>query len=237
MEITAQKKAFVTGVSGKIGRAIAYSLLEKGYLVYGTYLTRKIEAFPEELSGDFLPLKLDIRDGKAVFEAAKQVGRVDLLVNNAGIAQIKEITDITEYEWDNIMAVDLKGAFLCSKAFLPAMLEKKSGHIINVSSMWGLCGASCEVHYSAAKAGLIGFTKALAKEVGNSGIRVNAVAPGYIETSMTENVSQEIKSQLIAHTPVQRSGKGKDVADVVSMLIESEFITGEVINVSGGFLI
>lgn len=232
-EFIQQKKAFVTGVSGKIGHAIAKSLLKKGYLVYGTYFTRKIEG----LSGDFLPVKLDVRDSKQVEKIAKQIGRVDLLVNNAGIAQIKEFTAITEEEWDNLIAVDLKGAFLCSQAFLPAMIEHKAGSIINISSMWGICGASCEVHYSAAKAGLIGFTKALAKEVGSSGIRVNAIAPGYIETDMTKNVASEIKSELILNTPIRRSGEAKDVADTVMLLLESEFITGEVINVSGGFLI
>ncbi len=228
-----QKKAFVTGASGGIGNAIAMRLLENGYLVYGTYLTREIT----NLHGDFLPVKLDVRNSKDVFAVAEDVGRVDVLVNNAGIASLREFADITPEEWADTINVNLTGAFLCTKAFLPKMTAQKSGNIINIASIWGLCGASCEAHYSASKAGLIGFTKALAKEMGPSGIRVNAVAPGYIETSMTQNLSREIKDRLIERTPLMRSGKPNDVAEAVMAILESGFMTGEVINVSGGFVI
>lgn len=228
-----QKKALVTGVSGKIGNAIAKKLLEKGYLVYGTYLTRTIE----KMKGDFLPVKLDVRDSKAIFNLASQIGRVDVLVNNAGIASMSEFLHIKEREWDDILNVNLKGYFLCTQTFLPKMLEKKSGIIINITSILGLNGASCEVHYSASKAGIIGLTKALAKEVGPSGIRVNAVAPGFIETSMTEGFSDDTRNMLASVTSLRRNGQAVDVAEAVDMLIESSFITGEVINVSGGLLI
>lgn len=233
MNIDIQKKAFITGVSGGIGNSIAKKLLENGYLVYGTYLTRKIEG----LTGDFVPIKLDIRNKEDVFEVARNVGRVDVLINNAGIASLREFVDITFEEWMDTLNVNLSGTFLCTKAFLPKMIAHKSGNIINISSIWGICGASCEVHYSASKAGIIGFTKALAKEVGPSGVRVNAIAPGYIETSMTENLSDEIKERLVNSTPLMRSGKPNDVAEAANMILESNFITGEVINVSGGFVI
>lgn len=233
MNIKIQKKAFVTGVSGKIGNAIARQLLNDGYLVYGTYLTRQIEG----LEGDFIPIRLDVRKSEDVFKVANDVGRVDLLVNNAGIASLKEFDDITFEEWSDTLNVNLTGAFLCTKAFLPKMISNKGGNIINISSIWGICGASCEAHYSASKAGLIGFTKALAKEMGPSGIRVNAIAPGYIETSMTQNLSDEIKQRLINATPLMRSGSPDDVAEAVVAILKSNFITGEVINVSGGFVI
>lgn len=233
MGIEIQKKAFITGVSGGIGNAIAKRLLEKGYLVYGTHLTRKIE----NLTGDFIPVKLDVRDKEQVFAVSENIGRVDVLINNAGIASLKEFSDITYEEWCDTINVNLTGTFLCTKAFLPKMISHKSGYIVNISSIWGICGASCEAHYSASKAGIIGFTKALAKEMGPSGIRVNAVAPGYIETSMTQGLSDEVKARLVNSTPLMRSGKPIDVADAVMLILESEFITGEVVNVSGGFVI
>lgn len=233
MGIEIQKKAFITGVSGGIGNAIAKRLLEKGYLVYGTHLTRKIE----NLTGDFIPVKLDVRDKEQVFAVSENIGRVDVLINNAGIASLKEFSDITYEEWCDTINVNLTGAFLCTKAFLSKMISHKSGCIVNISSIWGICGASCEAHYSASKAGIIGFTKALAKEMGPSGIRVNAVAPGYIETSMTQGLSDEVKARLVNSTPLMRSGKPIDVADAVMLILESEFITGEVVNVSGGFVI
>lgn len=233
MGIEIQKKAFITGVSGGIGNAIAKRLLEKGYLVYGTHLTRKIE----NLTGDFIPVKLDVRDKEQVFAVSENIGRVDVLINNAGIASLKEFSDITYEEWCDTINVNLTGTFLCTKAFLPKMISHKSGCIVNISSIWGICGASCEAHYSASKAGIIGFTKALAKEMGPSGIRVNAVAPGYIETSMTQGLSDEVKERLINSTPLLRSGKPIDVADAVMLILESAFITGEVVNVSGGFVI
>lgn len=233
MGIEIQKKAFITGVSGGIGNAIAKRLLEKGYLVYGTHLTRKIE----NLTGDFVPVKLDVRDKEQVFAVSENIGRVDVLINNAGIASLKEFSDITYEEWCDTINVNLTGAFLCTKAFLPKMISHKNGCIVNISSIWGICGASCEAHYSASKAGIIGFTKALAKEMGPSGIRVNAVAPGYIETSMTQGLSDEVKARLVNSTPLMRSGKPIDVADAVMLILESEFITGEVVNVSGGFVI
>lgn len=165
-------------------------------------------------------------------------GSVDVLVNNAGISEFLMFQDITEEKWDRMMDTNCKGMYLCAREALADMLPRKKGAIINISSMWGQVGASCEVHYSASKAAVIGLTKALAKELGPSGIRVNCVAPGAIETDMMANVPAEIKKELAEETPLMRLGTPEDIARAVCFLASEEagFITGQVLGASGGFV-
>lgn len=169
----------------------------------------------------------------------KQWGNVDILVNNAGIGQQKLFTDITDTEWRSMFAVHVDGTFYCSRAVLPAMISRKAGCIINISSMWGQIGGSCEVHYSAAKGAVQGMTKALAKEVGPSGIRVNCVAPGVIRTEMNRLLDEETWTALKEETPLECVGNAEDIANMVYFLAteEASFITGQVIGVNGGIVI
>ncbi|MDC0700747.1 SDR family oxidoreductase, partial [Blautia wexlerae] len=164
---------------------------------------------------------------------------VDVLVNNAGIAQQKLFTDLTDTDWDRIFAVDVKGVFLCCQAALPHMIHEKRGAIVNISSMWGQVGASCEVHYSAAKAAVIGLTKALAKELGPSQIRVNCIAPGVIATEMNDLLGAETLEALREETPLEAIGTAEQVADAVRFLAsdQASFITGQVLGVNGGMVI
>ena len=171
--------------------------------------------------------------------AEKELGTVEALVNNAGIAQQKLFTDITEEDWDELFRVDVKGVFLCCRRALPGMIRRQKGCIVNISSMWGQVGASCEVHYSAAKASIIGLTKALAKETGPSGIRVNCIAPGVIQTEMNGHLSPETLEELREETPLETLGTPEDVARAALFLCspESSFITGQVLGVNGGMVI
>jgi 3-oxoacyl-[acyl-carrier protein] reductase len=176
---------------------------------------------------------------RAVNTIAERLGNVNILINNAAISSFSLFTDITLEEWNKAFSVNVNGAFLYSKAVLPAMIREKQGRIINISSMWGITGSSCEVHYSATKAALIGMTKALAKEVGPSGITVNCIAPGVIDTDMNKALSDEDMASLSDETPLMRIGKPSEVADAALFLAsdKASFITGEVLNVNGGFLI
>lgn len=173
---------------------------------------------------------------EAMFAAA---GGVDVLVNNAGIAQQKLFTDITEQDWDKMFDVDVKGVFHCCQCALPYMIHQKHGKIINISSMWGQVGASCEVHYSAAKAAVIGLTKALAKEVGPSNIQVNCIAPGVIQTEMNAHLDENTINELKAETPLGTIGATSDIAGAVSFFAgeKSNFITGQILGVNGGLII
>lgn len=165
------------------------------------------------------------------------VGNVDVLINNAGVAQQKLFTDITDEDWRQMTDVNLSSVFYCCREALPYMINKKAGCIINISSMWGVCGASCEVHYSAAKAGVIGLTKALAKEVGPSGISVNAVAPGLIDTDMNNMLDDETIELVKDETPLGKTGTAEDVANCALYLAQSTFVTGQIIGVNGGLVI
>ena len=175
----------------------------------------------------------------AVKEAARCLGGVDILINNAGISSFSLLQDLSLREWNECISVNLTSAFLYSREVIPYMLKNHEGRIINITSMWGLVGASCEVHYSTAKAGLIGFTKALAKELGPSGITVNAIAPGVIDTDMNSHLSGEDITALADETPVGRIGKADEVARAAIYLAgdDASFITGEVMNISGGLVI
>lgn len=235
------KNVLITGASRGIGKACAEKFLENGFRVFANYNKNE----PTELlkKGAFL-YKADV---SRIFEVKKMIkdinenyGGVDILINNAGAAlPQKVLCDVSEEEFDLIFNVNIKGMFNVTKEALPSMINKKSGSIINISSIWGLVGGSCEVIYSASKSAIIGFTKALAKEVGLSGIRVNAIAPGVIDTDMNKHLTEEDFSYLTEETPLQRIGSAKDVANAVLFLAEenSSFITGEVINISGGLVI
>ena len=173
-------------------------------------------------------------------EISQRLGNVSVLINNAGVAEQALFTDITDEEWRNMFAVHVDGAFYCSRAVLPAMIQKKRGCIINVSSMWGQIGGSCEVHYSAAKGALQAMTQALAKEVGPSGIRVNCVAPGVILTEMnTRMFDEETLDALREETPLEKLGAAEDVASMIYYLSteEAAFITGQIIGINGGMVI
>lgn len=238
----------VTGASRGIGKACALAFGKSGANVIINYTRskEKAEELCEDISklgGRALPFCADVADRKAVDEmiafAHSNFGSITTLVNNAGIAEQIMFCDITEEKWDRMFAVDVKGVYNCIQAALPDMIHNKSGRIINISSMWGITGASCEVHYSAAKAAVIGMTKALAKELGPSGITVNAIAPGVISTEMNGNISEEIMSELKEETPIGRIGTPEDIAETALFLAspKASFITGEVISVNGGFVI
>jgi 3-oxoacyl-[acyl-carrier protein] reductase len=233
----------VTGGSRGIGRAMVELFSKAGYKVAFTYNSSSLAA--EEVARTFgaLAVKADSRSEAevvmAVQKAEAELGAIDVLINNAGVSSVGLITDVSLDEWNRVMDTSVTGAFLYSKAVLPQMIRKKWGRIINISSMWGMVGASCEVHYSTAKAALIGFTKALAKEVGPSGITVNAIAPGVIATEMNSAFSDEDMMALADETPVGRIGEACEIARAALFLAseESSFITGEIMNISGGFVV
>lgn len=242
------KTALVTGSSRGIGRETAKILALNGYRTVINYNNNEERALSllseiKELGGTAITVRADVSvksEVEAMFRTAyESFGGIDLLVNNAAIASQKLFSDIAEDEWDRIFAVNVKGAYNCIQAALPHMIHEKSGSIINISSMWGITGASCEVHYSATKAALIGLTKALAKELGPSGIRVNCIAPGVIDTEMNGNLTSEIMAELKEETPLESIGKPEDIAETALFLAseKSGFITGQVIGVNGGFLI
>lgn len=242
------KTVIVTGASKGIGKACALLFGKNGANVIVNYNRSENEAKSvcEEINscgGNALPFCADVSDRKAVDEMTaftrEHFGSINVLINNAGIAEQIMFCDITEEKWDRMFDVDVKGVYNCIQSVLPDMIHKKSGRIINVSSMWGITGASCEVHYSAAKAAVIGLTKALAKELGPSGITVNAIAPGVISTEMNGNISEEIMSELKEETPLGQIGTPEDIAETAFFLAspKASFITGETISVNGGFVI
>ncbi len=238
--------AIVTGASRGIGAAIAEELARAGYRVVINYNSREDSAKRvleriNKLSGGII-FQADVSDKEQtramVSAALTEYGGIDVLVNNAGIAQQKLFTDITKEDWDRMVAVNLTGVFNCCQSVLPHMIRQKRGRIVNISSVWGNVGASCEVHYSAVKAGVIGLTKALAKEVAPSGITVNCIAPGCIMTDMlTQDCDSHTLHQLAEDTPLGRLGTPQDVARAAAFLCGSgsEFVTGQVLGVDGGF--
>lgn len=237
------KTVFITGGSRGIGRAMVELFSENGYNVAFTYKSSEEEArlLGEKCSA--LPIKADSASETEINNAVKAAidafGAVDCLINNVAISSFSLFTDVTAEEWNNMFSVNVTSAFLYTRAFLPGMIKRKSGRIINVSSMWGIVGSSCEVAYSATKAALIGLTKALAKEVGPSGITVNAIAPGVIDTKMNSALSEEDINALKDETPLMRIGAPRDVAEAALFLASdaASFITGDVMNVSGGYIV
>ena len=235
------KTVLVTGGTRGIGLAIALAFLKKRadsrgeeYRVAVCY--RKDEAGAAAAAALGLEVyKADVskaEDVRALFEG---LGKVDILVNNAGVALIKQVQDVSEAEFDEVFDVNVKGTFLCCREAVKDMVTRGRGLIVNISSVWGEVGASCESVYSASKAAIIGFTKALAKELGGSGVRVNCVSPGVIETDMNKGFSAEEMADLAAEIPLGRLGKGEDVAKGVLFLEENEYVTGVDLPVGGGF--
>ena len=238
----------VTGGAKGIGEAISRALAKAGYSVALCYNSsqKNAENLKKQInkSGGICEIfKCDVSDSSQVKEmyknAVRTLGEPFALVNNAGVAEQKLFCDITDEDWQRMINTDLSGTFYCCREVLPSMINKKKGKIVNISSMWGEVGASMEVHYSAAKAGVTGLTKALAKEVGLSGITVNAVSPGVIMTDMMSNFSNDDINALKDETPLNKLGTPENVADAVLFLLseKADFITGQVLSVNGGFVI
>jgi 3-oxoacyl-[acyl-carrier protein] reductase len=247
MELRGQA-ALVTGAARGIGRAVALSLARDGAAVAVNYRERADQARSlvteiEQAGGVAFAIQADVADAAActamVEAVLKRFGRVDVLVNNAGNALEKLLLDTELAEWDRLMAVHLRGMYACTRAALPAMISARYGRIINISSIWGISGAAGEVAYSAAKAGQIGFTKALAREVGSAGITVNAVAPGAIATDMNADLTGDALADWLARTPVGRLGTAQEVAEVVRFLAGpgAGFVTGQVWSPNGGVVV
>ncbi|MBQ5310635.1 MAG: SDR family oxidoreductase [Oscillospiraceae bacterium] len=233
--------AVITGATRGIGRACAELFRSEGYDVAGLYISREDIAEDMRASG-YDMYRCDVADHTAVQRTAEEIaakGRTDVLINNAGISEQALFGDITEDMWDRMMDVGAKGAYNTIHAFLPYMIHNKYGRIINISSMWGETGGSCEVHYSAAKAAVIGLTKALAKETGPSGITVNCITPGVIDTDMNACHDEQTMRALCEETPVGRIGRPDDIARAALFLADerSDFITGQILGVNGGILI
>lgn len=242
------KTVLITGASRGIGKESAILFAKSGYNVVINYLNSEKSALElcDSLSiyqNNYIAIKADVSDANQVDKmidfATNTFGTIDVLVNNAGIAQQKLFTEISSNDWDTMFNINVKGVYNCCRKVVPLMIQKKSGKIINISSMWGITGASCEVHYSAAKAAIIGFTKALAKELGPSNINVNCVAPGIIETDMNSALDEETINSLKYETPLGNIGKCNDIAQTILFLASenSSFITGQVISPNGGFVI
>jgi 3-oxoacyl-[acyl-carrier protein] reductase len=241
------KTALVTGASRGIGRAIAIKLAELGanlVLNYNNSLS-SIEEVVKEIEskgGKAIAVQGDV----SVFEEAEKIvkaavvnfGSLDILINNAGITKDGLLLRMKEDDFDRVISVNLKGAFNCIRHASPIMLKQKSGRIVNISSVVGLTGNAGQVNYAAAKAGIIGMTKATAKELASRGITVNAVAPGFIQTDMTDELSEKVKETLIGNIPLKRLGTARDVANLVAFLVgeDSLYITGQVMNVDGGMV-
>ncbi len=244
------ENVLVTGGSGGIGTALCVAFAQTGRNVAVHYRSNreKAENLASVLSQTYgvkaVPVQADVSNSQSVGamfdKISAELGDIHILVNNAGIAQQKLFTELTTGDWKNMLGTNLDGVFYCAQEALKrSMLRDHRGVILNISSMWGQVGASCEVHYSAAKAGVIGLTKALAKELGLSGIRVNCIAPGVIMTDMMKDFDEQTIAQLKEETPLNAIGAPKDIADAAVFLCSdrAKFITGQTLGVNGGFLV
>ena len=243
-----KRVALVTGSSRGIGRAIALQLGKSGFSVLVNCIKNERLAYETadaicRAGGRADVFMCDVGDINSVKEmyayARKNFGFVDTVINNAGVSRYSLFTDETDASYDEVMNANVRGVFNVCRAFVPDMVSNAFGRIVNISSIWGLEGASCEAVYSMSKAALLGLTKALAKELGPSGITVNAVAPGVIQTDMLASISEQTVKGLVDETPIGRVGQPQDVAEAVAFLVgrQASFITGEVLNCSGGFVI
>lgn len=237
------RTAIITGGTRGIGKAIVYELVKKDVNIVLNYKNSDIlaEEIKNDLSNKVEIYKADIskrEEVKGLIDfTLKKFGNVDILINNAGIAEEKLFLDITDDDWNTMLQTNLTSMFYTIQEVLPNMIHNKLGCIINISSIWGMVGASCEVHYSVSKAGVDGLTKALAKELGPSNIRINSVAPGIIETDMTSDYTtkelQDIKKQI----PLEKIGRPEDIAKCIGWLIDDYYVTGQVISPNGGWVI
>ena len=239
-----ERVAIVTGGARGIGRAIVEALARKNIKVIANYnqSEEKAKRLQEELKKENILIdifKADVSKREEVKQMVnttiKKYGKIDILINNAGIDQEKMFQDITDEDWDNIVKVNLYSVFCTTQEVIQYMLKQKSGCIINISSIYGINGGSCAVAYSATKAGMDGMTKSLAKELGPSHIRVNSIAPGYIDTDMNEKYSKEEIEQIKEETPLERIGKPEDIAKCIEWLVEDNFTTVQVISINGGW--
>jgi len=231
------KTVLITGGSRGIGAAAVAQFAARGDRVFFLYEKEHEKARAVAEKTGATAICCDVANIDSVKDAFTQIGDVDILVCNAGIAQVGLMVDLPEAEWDRLFDVNVKGEYLCINEAMPGFLKKQAGCIVTVSSMWGQVGASCEAAYSATKGAVIALTKALAKELGPSGIRVNCVAPGVILTDMCADVEPEILDGFVQETPVGRNGLPEDVAKAIVYLADADFVTGQVLPVNGGYII
>ena len=227
----------ITGGSRGIGAAAVERFAARGDRVFFLYEKEHQAARAVAEKTGAVPICCDVADAEAVRQAFRRIGDVDILINNAGICYYGLMSMMLEKDWDRIFAVNVKGIYHCVNAAMPSFLQKQKGCVINVTSMWGRVGASCEAAYSATKGAVIALTKALAKELGPSGIRVNAVAPGVILTDMCAGVDPEILNDMAREAPVGRNGTPMDVAQAMEYLANADFVTGHILNVDGGYVL
>ena len=240
------KTVLITGGSRGIGKCIAENLAKEGFNVVVNYNKSEKQAkqIKQELSEKGINIeicKADVSKREDVKKLVKftlnKYENIDILINNAGIAKLQMFNDITDEDWNEIINTNLNSVFYTTQEVLPNMIHNKNGCIINISSIWGMVGASCEVAYSVSKAGIDGMTKSLAKELGLSGIRVNSIAPGVIDTDMNSNLDNAIKEEIKNDTPLNKIGRPIDIYRCVKWLMEDEFTTGQIISPNGGYVI
>lgn len=237
-----KKIVLITGASRGIGREIAINLAKKGYTVIANYNKSEQQAKELENNNENIEIyKTDVSKRNDVKNMVKYIlnkyGKIDVLINNAGISETKLFTDVTDEDWNKIINTNLYSAFCVTQEVLPNMINRKQGCIINISSVWGIVGASCETIYSIAKAGLDGMTKSLAKELGPCNIRVNSIAPGIINTDMNKNLTSEDLENIKNEIPLERIGKTLDISKCVEWLIDDDYTTGQIISINGGWII
>ena len=241
-----ERVAIVTGASRGIGREIAKSLAKQNIKVIANYNNSEEKAIElkKELKKKNIKIK-NIKEDMSKREAIKNLvqyalenyGKIDILINNAGISEYKLFTDETDEDWNKVINTNLYSAFAVSQEVMPNMIKNKNGCIINISSVWGMVGASMEVLYSVSKAGIDGLTKALAKELGPSNIRVNAIAPGIVDTDMCKNFTKEELEDIKEEIPLERIGKVEDISKCINWLINDNYTTGQIISINGGWII
>ena len=232
----------ITGASRGIGRDIAIVLAKNGHKVIANYNKSEQQAIELQNENENIEIyEADVSRREEVHKMVegilKKYGRIDVLINNAGISENKLFTDVSDQDWTRMININLYSVFCVTQEVLPNMIHNKKGCIVNISSIWGMVGASCETIYSVTKAGINGMTKALAKELGPSNVRVNAIAPGIIDTDMNKNLTQEDIKNIEEEIPLEKIGKGLDIARCVEWIIQDEYTTGQIISINGGWII